>query len=76
MEYKVIPFTAQISKDDNGAVASKQLAKVIEQQVTEGWEYVALEDLTTNVAPDNGCFGFGAKPGFTTTVQCIVFCKH
>lgn len=75
MSYKVVPFTANIERNGSASAASGQLDTVIQNHAAEGWEFYSLEDLTTNVAPDNGCFGFGAKPGYTITVQCIVFKK-
>lgn len=75
MQYKVVPFKANIDKTGSAKTASDQFDKVIAAAANEGWEYYSLEDLTTGVAPDNGCFGLGAKPGYNISVQCIVFRK-
>ena len=76
MNYKVVPFTANIQRNGNASQASEQLQKAISQNTSEGWKFHSLEDLTTDVAPDNGCFGIGAKPGYTISVQCLVFEKE
>tara|TARA_R110000744_G_scaffold351380_1_gene457207 strand:+ start:64 stop:294 length:231 start_codon:yes stop_codon:yes gene_type:complete len=76
MEYKVIPFVASIDhKKGTSDHVAQQLEKLINQYASEGWNYVRLEGVTTFVGPDNGCFGLGAKPGFTTTRQMVVFSK-
>lgn len=77
MEYKVIPFVASIS-NNKGKVSTKvsgQLENVIKKYADAGWRYVRLESVTTFVHPDNGCFGFGGRPGYTTAKQMIVFSK-
>jgi len=76
MKYKVIPFVASIDhKVGNSDHVAQQLEKLINQYASEGWNYVRLEGVTTFVSPDNGCFGIGGKPGFTTTRQMVVFSK-
>ncbi len=77
MEYKVVPFTAKISQNDTPVQVSSQLQSLISANSSEGWEYVALENVETQVAPDAGCFGLGigAKPGYTTTFRVVVFRK-
>ena len=73
MEYKVVPFTANITRDSKASAASQQLESIINNHNNEGWEFYSMEDLTTDVAPDSGCFGIGAKPGYAVSVQCLVF---
>jgi ABC-type cobalamin transport system ATPase subunit len=75
MDYKVVPFTAQITQKDTTATVADQLQTLINQYSSQGWEYVRLENVETNVAPENGCFGIGAKPGFTTSFKMVVFKK-
>lgn len=75
MEYKVLPFNANLKRDDSAASAAGQLQQLIDAQKAEGYEYVRLEDITTNVAGTNGCLGIGAQPGFTVTVSVAVFKK-
>ncbi|MBF04432.1 MAG: hypothetical protein CMP76_14190 [Flavobacterium sp.] len=76
MEYKVIPFVASIdaNKGTSDHVAH-QLEETIRIYTNQGWKYERLESVTTFVQPDNGCFGIGAKPGYTTTRQMVVFSK-
>jgi hypothetical protein len=76
MEYKVIPFVASIdSKNGNSSHVAEQLESTIQTYAAKGWEYVGLANVTTFVKPDTGCFGLGAKPGFTTANQMVVFKK-
>lgn len=74
MEYKVVPFVASIDpkKGTTGHVA-EQLQTLIKTYTDQGWKYVSLESVTTFVNPDAGCFGFGARPGYTTHNQMVVF---
>ncbi|WP_344930368.1 hypothetical protein [Aquimarina addita] len=76
MEYKVVPFVASIGKKETSEVVAKQLERLIGIHVIQGWKYIRLESVTTYVQPDNGCFGFGGKPGFTTSRQMVVFVKE
>lgn len=76
MEYKVIPFVASIdSKKENSTHVANQLDEIIKHHSNQGWKYVRLESVSTFVQPDNGCFGLGAKPGYETSRQMIVFSK-
>lgn len=76
MEYKVIPFVASIdSKKGNSTHVADQLEEIIKHHSNQGWKYVSLESVSTFVQPDTGCFGFGAKPGYTTSRQMVVFSK-
>lgn len=76
MKYKVVPFVASIdSKNGTSDHAANQLETLINHYASDGWAYVRLESVTTYVGADNGCFGFGGKPGYTTTRQMIVFSK-
>lgn len=76
MEYKVVPFVASIDhKSGTSDDVAKQLEKLINEYASQGWKYIRLEGVSTFVNPDNGCFGLGAKPGFTTNRQMVVFSK-
>jgi len=76
MEYKVIPFVASIDyKKGTSKDVAEQLERLILEYSQLGWTYLKLEGVTTFVNPDNGCFGIGSKPGYTTTRQMIVFSK-
>ena len=76
MEYKVVPFVAAIDqKKGTSEHVALQLEQLINEYSSKGWNYVRLESVSTFVGPDNGCFGIGGKPGFTTNRQMIVFSK-
>lgn len=73
--FKAIPFTASITRNDNASKVAEQIQALIDQHSIEGWEYVRLESVETHIAPENGCFGIGAQPGFTTSFKVIIFEK-
>ena len=75
MNYKVIPFTAKITKDDNASSVANQLQSLIDANTNDGWTYLRLENVETFVAADAGCFGLGAKPAYTTTFRMAIFQK-
>lgn len=75
MVYKVVPFVASIKNDGTSNHVAEQLEGVINHYNSQGWEYIRLESVSTYVNPDNGCFGFGGKPGYTTSRQMVVFRK-
>lgn len=76
MEYKVVPFVASIdAKKGTSDHVAQQLEVLIKNYTAQGWKYIRLESVTTFVQPENGCFGLGAKPGYTTTRQMVVFEK-
>ncbi len=76
MEYKVVPFVASIDpKKGTSDHVAEQLESLIKNYNNQGWEYIRLEGVSTFVHTDNGCFGFGSKPGYTTTKQMVVFKK-
>lgn len=76
MEYKVIPFVASLDpKKGTSNHVAEQLENMIKNFSNQGWKYVRLESVTTFVQPDSGCFGFGARAGYTTTRQMVVFEK-
>lgn len=76
MEYKVIPFVASLDpKKGTSEHVAQQLEDIVKNYSNQGWKYIRLESVTTFVQPENGCFGLGAKPGYTTSRQMIVFEK-
>lgn len=76
MEYKVIPFVASIdSKKENSTHVAEQLEEIIKHHSNQGWSYIRLESVSTFVQPESGCFGLGAKPGYETSRQMVVFSK-
>lgn len=71
MNYKVIPFKADIVAGEGQSKAAGQLEQLINQQASDGWNFKRLENLQTTlttpgrpfVPGTNGCMGFGAVPG-------------
>ena len=75
MEYKVVPFVASITQQDSAAKAASQLQALAAEYAKDGWEYIRLESVETNIEGDSGCFGIGATPAKTTSVSMAVFRK-
>lgn len=75
MEYKVIPFTAMITRDDSSQSVAAQMQKTIDSNVSEGWEYLRMDSVQTSVEGTSGCFGLGAQPGYNTSYNVLVFKK-
>ena len=75
MEYKVVPFNANLTQKDSAEAAAQQLQALIANYQANGYEFVSMESIETNVAGTNGCFGIGAKPGFVTSVAVVIFRK-
>jgi len=75
MTYKTVPFVAKISQKDNSSAVADQLQSLIDGYTSQGWEYLHLENVETNVAATGGCFGIGAQPGYTTNIKIAVFKK-
>lgn len=73
MQYRVIPFTAQVSQKDSNAVVAKQLESLINAGAAEGWQFLRMETVETNVAPSSGCFGIGGNAGFKVFVRLLIF---
>ncbi|WP_317125307.1 hypothetical protein [Flavobacterium cutihirudinis] len=64
-----------IQKKGTSNHVAEQLESLIKNYKNHDWEYVRLESVSTFVHPDSGCFGLGAKPGYTTNNQMVVFQK-
>ena len=77
MKYKAIPFVGALGQNqkESSQKVAEQLEEIITSHSSLGWEYVRLESVSTFVQPESGCFGLGAKPGYTTDRQMIVFEK-
>jgi hypothetical protein len=73
--YKVVPFTAQITRNDTTSTVASQMQIIIDDHVADGWEYLQTDSVPTSVAGTNGCFGLGAQPAFSTTYNVMVFKK-
>lgn len=75
MEYKVLPFNANLNQKDASQVAVNQLQSLIDNELANGFEFVSMGSIETSVAPTSGCLGIGAKPGYNTSVAVAVFKK-
>ena len=73
MTYKILPFAAQINREDTSAVVAHQMQTIIDTTVAEGWEYQRMDTVETTVAGTNGCFGMGAQPAIITSYSVLVF---
>lgn len=73
MEFKVVPFTAQIKQNDNSGTVATQMQSIIDSHVSEGWQYSHMDSVQTIVAGSNGCFGLGAQPPITTSFNVLIF---
>jgi len=71
--YKVVSFQASISSTGSGQDVAAALQRAIDQEATSGWEFVQIQELTTFVAGNSGCFGLGATPGTTTSMAVLIF---
>ena len=47
----------------------------VEKESVDGWKFLGCGNIHTTIAGTNGCFGFGATPGSTTSVMVIIFGK-
>lgn len=74
-KFKAIPFTASISRNDNALKVANQIQALIDEHSKDGWEYLRLESVETNIEPTTGCFGIGSQPGFTTSFKVVIFEK-
>ncbi|WP_298501817.1 hypothetical protein [uncultured Maribacter sp.] len=76
MDYKVVPLEPSFDvKASTSKDASDYLERFINHYDNEGWKYVRVEVISTYVSGENGCFGIGATPGYTTNKQMVVFKK-
>jgi hypothetical protein len=75
MQFKVVPFTAQITRNDTSTTVADQMQTIIDSANANGWTYLRMDSVQTSVAGTSGCFGIGAEPGFTTTYNVLIFSK-
>jgi len=75
MQFKIVPFTAAITREDSAVTVSAQMQHIIDSTGNQGWEYMRMDSVQTSVAATSGCFGVGSQPGFTTTFNVLVFKK-
>lgn len=74
MEYKTVGFEPSATGGSSDTVATA-LETLIDSQVQNGWEFVALENHSTVVPGDAGCFGIGASAPYPKTFSIAVFRK-
>lgn len=75
MEYTVKTFTANIKGKDSASKAAEQLEGLINEMQAEGWGFVSVENITTHIAGESGCFGIGGTPDKLTSCQMVLFKK-
>ena len=75
MSYKVKPFIAKISKNGTASDAASQVESFIQQETSDGWEFVSCGNIDTQIAGNSGCFGIGATPATSTSTMVLVFKK-
>lgn len=92
MDFKVVPFNADIVRGEGADRAASQLEAMINDQQAEGWDFRGLETLQTvittpavaGIPGKSGCMGIGYKPAIpgtperrdTTQVYVAVFEKR
>ena len=74
--YKVVPFQAHIANTGSGQDVATNLEQVITREVSAGWSFVQIQELTTSVAGSSGCFGLGATPSTTIYLSVLIFRKQ
>ena len=70
MEYKVLPFAADVSEaEDQHQALAAQLQTLINQQAAEGWKFVRIESTSIVITgpAQAGCFGM-LSPGQSNTL--------
>ena len=74
MQYKTRGFEPSAAGGSSDQVASA-LESLIASEVGDGWEFVAVENHSTVVPGDAGCFGIGASAPYPKTFSVVVFRK-
>ena len=72
MEYKTRGFEPSAAGGSSDSIAGA-LEALIAAEATDGWEFVALENHSTVVPGDAGCFGIGATAPYPKTFSIAVF---
>ena len=73
MQYKSIPFTARITRQDNSATVAAQVQAMIDIQALQGYSFVRIEQTKTLVASESGCFGLNNLPAYMTRNAIVIF---
>lgn len=74
MQYKVVPFEPSAAGGQTDSIAGA-LEALIAEAARNGWEFVAVENHSTVVPGDSGCFGIGASQPYPKTFSLVVFRK-
>ncbi len=72
-EYKAIGFDPAISREKPADGVARDLDALIASQTEGGWEFVGVQNHSTVVPGDAGCFGIGATPAYPKTMSIVVF---
>ncbi len=64
MEYRVIPFVAQLLDNQGPETAAGQLQTLINEQAAQGWKFLGLNntEIIITTPGKKGCFGIGGTP--------------
>lgn len=74
MQYKTRSFEPSAAGGSSEQVASA-LESLIASETGDGWEFVAVENHSTVVPGNDGCFGIGASSPYPKTFSVAVFRK-
>jgi hypothetical protein len=72
MDYKTRGFEPSAAGGSSDTIATA-LETLIAAEAVDGWEFVAVENHSTVVPGDAGCFGIGASPPYPKTFSVVVF---
>ena len=75
MEYRVVPFSADVGSHEGGSEAASNLESLIQKMAADGWEFVDFEQVQTYKVGSSGCLGFFATEGETFTITMVIFRK-
>lgn len=75
MNYKVKPFIAKVGNKGSSADVASQVESFINQETSDGWEFVSCGNIDTQISGTSGCFGIGATPASSTSIMVLVFKK-
>ena len=75
MNYKCVPFEPAIDRQAPVQGVSQSLDSLIKSEAADGWEFVSLENSSTVVPGNSGCFGFGETSAYAKTFSIAVFRK-
>ncbi|MEL6674562.1 MAG: hypothetical protein AAFR61_20295 [Bacteroidota bacterium] len=74
--FRVVYISPTTTRNEGGARVAADLENLIQQNVDQGWQYEGVETISTWVQGSKGCFGFGATPGYSNSLQMVVFSRN